>query len=270
MKKNIKILLCILSLIFIASSCKTGWEDIYTGHFIDGYSDYDEIALQITPSGNIAVEAVNPYYLCGWFTTHNAPNIDTHKDLYDSISALKGDTAYEGSRRQWIGFSNHTAGVTIVNFISDIISINLKSGQDFDENHSAGTSLDDIVNLFSTTFTPYIRNGYRQQYEWTDEICDYFYAIEYNRDYYGYMRDFNKLVYFPVYSSLSEITASDIEGLQFYRFSEDFDPAFNIDAPLCYLVFTKAPTLAQTHNLTVTITLSDGRVFEKTITKSWE
>jgi hypothetical protein len=272
MKKNIKILLCVLSLIFIAISCtKTAhWVDIYTGHFIDGYSDYDEIALQITPSGNIAVEAVSPYYLCGWFTTHQTHDtIDIHKDLYDSISAIRGDTAYK-KRKIKFGNTNMIESTPIVNFVSDIISISLKSGQDFDENHAAGASLDDIVNLFSTTFIPYIRNGYRQQYEWTDEIYDYFYAIEYNRDYYGYKDDFNTWHYSPVYSSLSDITASDIEGLQLYRFSTDFQLTFNLDTPLCYLVFTQAPTLAQTHNLTVTITLSDGRVFEKTITKSWE
>jgi hypothetical protein len=77
--------------------------------------------------------------------------------------------------------------------------------------------------------------------------------------YPSYFRD-----YYPIDKTLANLTENDLE-LSLIPIDGDIEVN-----TLCYLVFEKTPTLSQTHELTVRIQLSDGRVFSPTITKTWE
>ena len=114
------------------------------------------------------------------------------------------------------------------------VSIDVVSNADFDENHFAGTSLNDII-LF-TTFSPYsfIKNGYKgKEFVKNKKTLD------------RYTQDDFKLIFCvaeaPIYSDLDK----DNYGC---------------------LTFTTEPTKNKEHTLTITIKDDYGRIFTDSLT----
>lgn len=267
--------------------------EFYTpGHFIDGYFDYDSISVKKTESGNIAVYPSNLRYICGWFGGYlnqylYIPSVEYNKKnnrtaglynmpLYDSLSLKNGDFGYTVPKhilKREDENSSYTLGSVLglagdapnQSLMCDIISINIKSNNAFDNNHSAGSSLNDIVKLMSLTSHQFIESHYTDVYNWTYEEWNTTTAIEKDFFLHPYDPIANKFNNFRLYFEyLSETNYSNVRGMFAQQFHYPAIPS------IFYLHFPQVPTLSQTHEFTITVTLSDGSVFEKQIIKSWD
>jgi hypothetical protein len=282
--------------VIVFSSCEK--DCCYTGnicrydipHFIDGYFSYSDVELFETSSKNIVVMPVELNYLCGWFVldkkiafdtipggVYNAELYDSlfnaTKDMYDSLSKVNNDTGYNGCKL----VSNPVISEDPIHlgFTSNILSIDVKSEQNFDEQHDAARVLNDLVKIISLSPYPYINSNYTSEYKWHKAEFENFILMQdisfWSPFIYRWADEENEpnplwyRYYYPINKLLSEVTASELKGIFVQQFA--FPPTV---PPICYLVFTQSPTLEKTHDLTVTITLDDGRVFEKHITKTWD
>ena len=148
----------------------------------------------------------------------------------------------------------------------DFISVNITSDSDYDEQHPAGASLADIVRFVSLSSYQFIRNGYIA-YDWSSSNIKDLYT-----DLYGVtIRSDNKTTsgpggFYPLNKLLSELQPDDLKvfgpGVK-----EGWEDKGML---LAYLFFEHPPTLSKTHTFTVTMTTDDGKVFEDTITVTFE
>jgi hypothetical protein len=163
------------------------------------------------------------------------------KVIYDSLCVLHNDMSYN-TERDYIEIPHWRDG-----FKGDIVSIDVVSNADFDEQHPTYSSLNDVILLLSASLYPYIMSGYKDTYEWEpDEYLRYSEPLM--------RRGSNEDLYFhPINKTLSEVTSSDL-----------------ILVNSALRVFEKQPDVAQEHELTVTIRMSDGRVFSPTVMKMFE
>lgn len=83
---------------------------------------------------------------------------------FDSLSDLHGDTSYHQSVTCTDVFCRTYGNYQFENPapMSDIISINVYSEQDFDDEHSAGQSLNDLIMFRGLSLMPYIRSHYSE------------------------------------------------------------------------------------------------------------
>jgi hypothetical protein len=124
----------------------------------------------------------------------------------------------------------------------DFKSVEVISDSDFDDQHSAGSSLGDIVLFKAKSFYPYIIGGYQPKNCLYDEKLR------------------------PIERVVSDLIEEDLIMLAFGGTQIPdgvHDTTVNI-------LFTTSPILSKTHNITVTMTADDGRVFEDTVQVSWE
>lgn len=105
-------------------------------------------------------------------------------------------------------------------------SIDVVSDSDFDKDHPAGTSLNDVVKFYGTNYSQYLTSNVNKK---KVDITNY------------YLGDFNKLC--------SEITESDLK----------------IIGPSIVLEFIKQPTLTKQQKLTIKITDTNGEVYSDTV-----
>ncbi|MFI3285867.1 MAG: hypothetical protein R3Y08_04360 [Rikenellaceae bacterium] len=79
------------------------------------------------------------------------------KVLYKSICELSGDTSYNSDISLIMDI------MTVSCTYPDVSSINVISDSDFDEQHPAGSSLNDCINITFTCAYQYIQSGYNTQ-----------------------------------------------------------------------------------------------------------
>ena len=163
------------------------------------------------------------------------------KILYDSLCSVHNDMYYNKKEMAKDGIA---LGIHM-NFSSDIKRIDVISNKDFDEQHLAGAFLNDIILFCSITPYSYIKSNYKEEFNWADYVNNGGRVLTNFR-----LNDGD----YPIEKKLSILN------------QEDFTLAGN-SKMIGNLVFTQEPTLEQTHNLTITIELLDGRVFNKNITK---
>ncbi|GHU87238.1 hypothetical protein FACS1894153_4750 [Bacteroidia bacterium] len=218
-----------------------------TNFLNESFVGLEEIFLKNIDSVNVvAIVATNIKEIC------NMHSKGKQAIIYDSLCVLHKDMSYNRKERSldspiWSGA--HFA------LSPDLANINIISDMDFDEFHKAGDKLNDIINLLSFSTAPFIRSGYVSLYH----------ADTSNSEYYYYaILSLSRNRAFPIKKSLSEITISDMELM-----GGGFNWYLEHNTPIAYLFFTQEPTISKTHNLTVTITLSDGRFFEKNIEKTF-
>ncbi|GHU86852.1 hypothetical protein FACS1894153_4470 [Bacteroidia bacterium] len=247
--------------------------------------------MTTTPFGNLAIYPSNLQYLCGWvqyegcnilLLDSNFNKIDDkilsssmecndiiyqtagmfNTKMYDSISELNKDVHFAEPKYLGYGKNETRSGINI-GFNTNIISINIKSDKAFDEYHSIGQNLNDIVQILSLSSLTYIESNYKQEYNWSQTEKDSLIS----KDSFFLKSDFwntNYKYYQPICRYLSEITTEEMQFMYVQKFNfPGYIP------PLFYLHFTQEPTISKTHNLTVTITLRDGRIFEKSIEKTF-
>lgn len=79
------------------------------------------------------------------------------KELYESICELNGDTSYNSDISLVLDI------MTISCTYPDVASINITSDKDFDEEHVAGTSLNECINITFESAYQYIHSSYSEQ-----------------------------------------------------------------------------------------------------------
>ncbi|MDR1610500.1 MAG: hypothetical protein LBS08_03200 [Candidatus Symbiothrix sp.] len=207
--------------------------------YITGYYNYAGIALKISGSGNIALEGSGRVWLCGWDSKGK------EKVIYDSLCVLHNDMSYN-KKRDYIavpdwGFS----------FKGDIVSIDVVSNADFDAQHPANSSLNDIIRFLSVSLYPYIISGYKNTFDWERDLPESFQCEKSLRQ---QVNQNEASCYHPIDKKLSELTSEDLILVDWNSF----------------LVFEQQPDLSKEHELKVTVKMSDGRTFTPSIKKIFE
>ena len=148
----------------------------------------------------------------------------------------------------------------------DFVSVDIWSDSDYDEDHSAGTSLANIVRFVSLSSYQFIRNGYAA-YDWASSDVKELYT-----KLYGSTIDSNNGTtsgpggFYPLNKLVSDLQLDD---LKIFGPAGKYSP-WDKSEPLAYLFFEHPSTLSKTHTFTVTLTTDDGKVFEDTITVTFE
>ncbi len=152
---------------------------------------------------------------------------ETNPDVYDSLGMKHNDMAYNYDYSFPAPPPNWYLSV-------DFKSIIITSDKDFDTNHAAGTSLNDIIQFIAYSPYPFIQRGYR-----------------------GTERT-------KIDKKLSDCTWEDFLLTQ----AQKYDYLMNQVLIGC-LYFTSLPQGIQQHTITVTILDDAGKTWEATIDMNW-
>lgn len=151
------------------------------------------------------------------------------KQPFEELAATYQDGAYNG---MVIPYSNQALSEALT-------SIDVICDRDYDDEHTAGQSLYDIVQLCASSPHKYIQNGYKEVGQ-PEELPDYWYPFVIRGR------------YSPVMKLLNEVNSDNSKLLY----------------PLCYLYFTKNPTVGGEYTFTVTVNVGD-KVITKNIKHSF-
>ncbi|GHT11048.1 hypothetical protein FACS189432_03320 [Bacteroidia bacterium] len=209
--------------------------------YITEYYDYDKLDLEISNTGNILIVGVGQKAACSYKSTGEK------KELFDNLCLIHNDINYN-QKRDFIAVPNWG-----INFKGDVVSIDIISNKDFDEQHLANSSLNNIIRFMSTSLSKYFIGGYNSLFDWDSDIPENFINNGLNL----YSKGKNE--YHPIDVKLSESIPSDFVLAELVTFRV-----------VGVLSFEQSPTLSKEHELTVTIKVNDGRVFTPTITKIFE
>lgn len=230
----------ILILFLFLSGC-----DVIQHHkfrsYITSYYDCAELTLMITDDGNIVITGHSTIGIGSWDSKGR------EKQIYDSLCTLHNDMTYN-KERSYIGYPDFGNS-----YKGDIVSVDVVSNADFNELYPANSSLNDIVRFLSRSIYPYILSGYKDTFDWDKDFPENF-RVEKGLS-FGNMDE--NPCYHPVDKRLSELTPSDLVLAN--------TGYFNVQ--LGFLVFEQQPNVNKKHELTVTIKLSDGRVFTPKVAK---
>lgn len=211
--------------------------------YINTYYSHDEIDVDLTDAGNIRVygSAFNQHFT--WKSKESS------KEVYDMLSKRNNDLSYNTQMGYIVG--THWGHA----YAEDIASINVQSNSDFDEQHPAGISLNDVITLVSVSPKKFIDSSYQQTYNWDTNLSESFKSESKSQNFGN--GEFS-LHYHPIEKKLSEITSSDmvLAGFDIYCYA--------------FLLFDSAPTASKEHKLTITIRTGDGKVYSPTITKVFD
>lgn len=218
------------------------------------YTATSGLTFSVYDRPNIPIEAnaviVTFTQPLGYDVSYKSEGADEKK--YDALCEKHGDMSYN-RKVTILGYFPITPNQFIV---ADFLSVDIISDADFDAAHPAGASLGDIVKFISVSPYPYIKSGYKAKYDWDNSVYDeLIYHNFLNTPYTVKGGPFEKC-YHAVEKMVSELTSEDLTLLG------DGDTETN----LAILKFVSKPTLAQTHNLTITFTPDSGRPITGTVT----
>ena len=238
MKKVSIVILFILTVVVFSSCVEITTEKIRS--YVISYTDIDSIKLSITDSGNIEIITANKDYV-DWRSKGR------YKVIYDSVCNAHHDMNYNKAT----SYVYYPAVRSY--FIGRIKSISILSDVSFDNSHPAGADLKDLVCFISTSPEKFIESGYTDTFNWDDDSPDVF------KKEFKHFSIYEGAYNFPYVWLLSEIKpeGTDIVG-------------FGGGITFGYLIFQSSPQLNKTHNLTVTLTTSNGSVFTRTIQKTFK
>lgn len=181
----------ISALLISCNKCHTTTE--YTHSFVMMYEQLESIAAYVNPYGDIAVWGNNT---SGYATSkHNA-------EIFHAQNTKHGDTSYnrDVTYMEPLRPNNYV--------IPDMVKIDVVCKTDFDAEHPAGATLNDIAELRAVTPYPYIQSGYKTPFDWDNyayrELFRDWEAVE-----HGLFTNGPGLVY-PIKKTLDELTASDL------------------------------------------------------------
>ena len=210
--KKLVLLLCVLSVV----GCVKSYEDYYTRAFVLKYESMCTISVGLSQDNPLEYHVI----FVGNGTTYWG--IDSGKrelDFYNQLCEKHNDVSY--NRRVRVYF--YDQGLNPRCF-RDFVNLEVWSSADWDAEHPAGTSLNDLARFSSNTPWPYIQSGYTQKYH-----------EQLNGEYY------------PVDKLISELTPDDMMLLPRGGF---------------YFRFVTRPAQPGKHTLFVRLTADDGKVFE--------
>jgi len=269
-----KILLLIVPLFLFVSCCRV--EERRLRSYIAGFYEVADFDAKVAGSGYVAL-----FWTC-------RPIAGEHYTLPVDMSTFlsRGERATRFNdlvtRHNDLGYNR------VVTFIvhpigrdysaTSAVSINVVTNVDFDEQHPAGSSLNDVILLLSASPKRFIQSGYKETYNWhqkppecpTNRVLHWFPPTPYRPNHH------------PVKGYLSELKAEDLLllglGGGFFGPSRDTmeiegHPGlfiYSVSDFFGYLFFSRFPdNLHQTYNMTITIHLEDGREFSQTVEMSF-
>ena len=241
--KKIILIFSFMGVIFVLiNSCSTREYETFRS-YINTYYDFDEFVLTLSESKNICVTGNGFIHLADWQSTGYL------KKLYDDLCTLHNDLNYNKKRDYLKGSPDWGWS-----YKGTFSYINVFSNKDFDEDHPAGSSLNDIVRFLSISPKIFIDSNYKNFYDWDKNYPENFNIEKSIRDFFNVPEaEGDLLCYHPIDKMLSEITVSDLALVGWF-----------------IIVFEKQPDMEKEHEITVTIKESDGRVFTPNITMVFE
>ncbi|MDR2891206.1 MAG: hypothetical protein LBV18_06400 [Alistipes sp.] len=249
-----KKIVLITMLLALFSNCEddvneTGWPYLYRRSFAVSFYETESIELAIAfPADDptIIYFNVNKGTIVGDFQ-----DAGEKKEIYDALCEKYGDMSFERE-----DLTNHVISFQAESFVS----VEIVSDEDFDEAHPKGSSLNDLILFDSASSKPYIDSGY--------EKCDWG-----NDDVFVFGFGGPRRPYYPVRKKVSELMKDDLELLfagSSCLYLGDGIPKFGQCSAFGFFHFEKSPTLSKVHNVTVTMTADDGRVFSDTVQMTFE
>ncbi len=169
---------------------------------------------------------------------------NSDRELFDSLAIKHGDTNFHQDI-----FLNASYPRTPHEYLGiDFASITVTSNTDFDEEHIAGTPLNDLIQFMAYTPYPFIQSGYQ-------------YSTP-KGDMWNLLKQETTLIDKP----LSECTAEDFILTLGHMDNWGF---FSEETSACYLHIKATPTLSKQHMLTVTIVDDADKIWQNTIKLNW-
>lgn len=247
----IRVALLMLLVIGINGCCLSRMRDCPA--YVTTYMDIRGIKLEATSSK--IVLNVNPVQTSG------AKEYDFLMDgkdayKYESLCRKHNDLSYNQKLRviEECVYSGNC-------YISeDFTEILVTSDKDFDANHPAGQSLNDLCRFIS--FSPYkfISSGYKNYYLFSvKNVSSAF--VKYAGGFIGqdtHTLEGKKLTCHPIDKPLTEVTAEDLILL-------GYDEPY----PLFRLCFEHTPSVPGEHLITVSVRTDGGKIFNASITMSF-
>ena len=208
--------------------------------YVNTYYNYKDIALSLTDSGNIAINGAGSNMQYTWKSKGR------DKEIQDSLCLVNNDVGYN-KKRDFI-VSTDWGHCSVI----DIESISVVSNSNYDNQHLSGTSLNDIVRFISISPQKFINSNYTANCDWDLNMPN---SFKKERHMINFKNNQERAYYFPIDKKLSEIGVNEFKLL--------------MPEIIGYLTFESYPTLDKIHILTITFKLSDGKIINKTVEKSF-
>jgi hypothetical protein len=209
-------------------------EEVFLRSYVMEYYNFTGLNIEeggsdsFYPEKLILLNASKGVTTCSYLNT-----ADPYKTMYDALCEKHGDMTF--NRKVYLPIDGR-----VVNFPAiDFVSIDVVSNVDYDAEHPAGTSLNDLFTFNGYSAKPYIDSGYAEDDIHVNEVY----------------------VYSDIVKPLEEVSSNDLVLLG------TGDPR---RPRLCHLAIDTYPTLSKTHTFTVTMTADDGRVFSDSIEMTFE
>lgn len=215
----------IVSTVLFLNGCNVFKTEMFRS-FVIRYYEPQNLFMFETPSGNIVVNYGETNLICDWKSKGR------QKELYDSLCRANNDISYN---KEISYYPDPHAGDGVIDLsINRVAKIDVTSNADFDEQHPAGTSLNDIIRFMGISVYEFLQSNYRYSHNWDIK------PEGFEDELYSYSQSFHS----PVTGLLSELQTDDMILLD------------NVGL----LHFEKVPTLSKTHELIITVTLDNGKI----------
>lgn len=245
MKNKIFFLFIGIILISFQSCDRTITENIRS--YVINYANYDSLYLDISSSENIRLSWAKQISVVDWNSKGRL------KIVYDSLCEKRNDMNYY-KKISYIGypFERHY-------YMGNISNIDIISNVDFNSSHPAGSKLNDLVRFISVSPYKFIQSGYKETYNWVDKTPT---SFEQETGITSMLTNYPEIMKYhsPIDKLLSEVTPSDMiligDGLGGHFIG--------------YLIFESSPEINKTHKCTITIKNTEGKLFTKSISKTFK
>lgn len=247
----IRIVLLILPMIGLSGCCGSVLRNCPA--YVTTYMDIKAISLEAT-SSRIVINVRPVQTDRAKRYTFLMDGKDAFK--YESLCRKHNDLSYN----QKVGVINNVDFSGSCYISEDFTEITVTSDKDFDENHPAGESLNDLCRFIS--FSPYkfISSGYRDYYVFTvNNVSLSFvnYAGKFIGNSVGTING-QKLTCHPIDKMLSDVTPEDLILL-----------GYDSPYPLFRLCFEKTPSTPGGHLITVRMRTDSDKIFSDSIAMSF-
>ncbi|MCI1640335.1 MAG: hypothetical protein LKI42_03550 [Bacteroidales bacterium] len=200
MKKLIKGSIGVFAIIvtaIIVYSCDLGESAIRTSYVL-GYYKLNSV---IADTASVSIGGKNYYKVAiGMDNTAEpvASIYDSDRSLFDYYCSIHNDMLYPKAKI----YSDLTNGISFP--IHDFTKVEVVCKGQWDEEHPAGSCLNDIIHFVSVSPYPYIMAGYKGFDYGKHTMSAYFNNV------YPFQTNYGVLVIYPVDKPLSEVTKEDL------------------------------------------------------------
>lgn len=233
MKTKYKIVasLCLITSVLVA--CIDEWS-VWTNSYVLSYESMNGIEGKYYDGGDykiISITGISRGFIGSVESTDR-----TEKEAFLAVCEKYGDTYYNRKLKTAVGHEMYYRNY----FAEDFSSIRITSRSDFDDEHPAGTSLNDLFHFVSTSPYRYIQRGYTDEFDWENKPG---LSLIYNntkRNFFSSIDDYKYNPADPIDKRVDELVPDDLKllGIPFYNVS-------------CYLVCFAKPTLDKEHEFLI-------------------